>query len=252
MTQLEVFNKFSLKSGLAVKVLVIEQDQDYADIIGTLLKGVIEKVDYVKTSEEGLERVLNGNYGLVFLDSKFSNSGAKENLITRIRQESSVPVIGLNNLVDEEKGLNLVMNGADYDLQKPFTPRRLRAAVTAVLRRSQMGAAKNGTKNDPLFPENINSNGLSLSLGRLEVSINNKKISLSSREFALLQLMMTNPKRAFTREELAARAWGWAKGGEMRAVDSTIKRLRRKIEEKGRHPQFILTERNIGYRFYSE
>jgi two-component system response regulator VicR len=72
---------------------------------------------------------------------------------------------------------------------------------------------------------------------------------LSAREFSLLQFLMTNPNRIFAREELAARAWGWSQDGEIRAIDSTIKRLRSKIEDDTRHPRFILTERNEGYRF---
>ena len=90
-----------------------------------------------------------------------------------------------------------------------------------------------------------------MSLGRLEANVNNKKINLSAREFSLLQFLMTNPNRIFAREELAARAWGWSQDGEIRAIDSTIKRLRSKIEDDTRHPRFIQTERNEGYRFNS-
>ncbi len=248
MTQVEAFRDFTLGENLDVRVLVVERDPDYADIIAILLGRDSLEVDVASSASEALEKLTADGYGLIFLSSKVNAMDEGSSLLQRIRQNSIVPIIALNDPNEEEPSLSLVLEGADYDLQKPFTPRRMRAAVTAVLRRSEIGSSEN---NEPVLPETLITGELSLSLGRLEVTINNKKINLSAREFSLLQFLMTNPDKAFTREELAARAWGWAKGGEMRAIDSTIKRLRSKIEEDSRNPQYILTERNIGYRFAS-
>lgn len=257
LSQVEAFRDFSLGESEEVRVLIIEQDQDYAEIIETLLRRSNLKVEYVKTAQDALKSLSSETYDLIFLSSRLNEVENKATLLETIRQTSVVPIIALNDLNEEENGVSLMLEGADYDLQKPFTPRRLRAAVTAVLRRSELGGAEN---SEPVLPETLQTGGLILSLGRLEVTVNNKRLNLSAREFSLLQFLMSNPNRAFTREELAARAWGWAEGndnhkkgkkmqGEMRAVDSTIKRLRSKIEDNTRNPDYILTERNVGYRF---
>ncbi len=246
MVATEAFNAFELDDIHDVEVLVIEQDDDYLGILGALLSSDNFKLDCVKSATEALEKLGNNSYELIFISASLNSTPQNGSLLDYIRNVTSVPVIALVEPPDSENGLSMVLEGADYDLQKPFTPRRLRAAVTAVLRRSELGGVEG---NDPILPETITSGGLALSLGRLEVTINNKKINLSAREFSMLQFLMTNPDRTFTREELAAQAWGWAKGGEIRAVDSAIKRLRSKIEDDSRNPHFIITERSMGYRF---
>lgn len=261
-TQLEAFREYSLGEGQQVRVLVIEQDEDYAEIIQALLGRNNTTVEYVKNAQKALESLRSTTYDLIFLSANLNNLEQDGTLIETIRQSSIIPVIALNEQNDEENGAALVLDGADYDLQKPFTPRRLRAAVTAVLRRTEVGGLET---SDPVLPDTIESGGLTLSLGRLEVTVKGKRQPLSAREFSLLQFLMSNPGRAFTREELAIRAWGWAENGEnknkkgnkkiqgeMRAIDSTIKRLRSKIEEDSRAPRYILTERNVGYRFVGE
>lgn len=246
MVATEVFNAFDLNEIESVKILAIEQDEDYLGILSTLLTTDNIQLEGVKNAQESLEKLANGDYDLIILSGSINALSDGSSLMEQIRKSTIVPIIALIEPPDEENGINLVLDGADYDLQKPFTPRRLRAAVTAVLRRSEIGGLEN---TEPIMPETLSSGGLALSLGRLEANVNNKKINLSAREFSLLQFLMTNPDRTFTREELAAQAWGWARGGEMRAVDSAIKRLRRKIEDDSRNPRFILTERNMGYRF---
>ena len=241
------FNSFELKEVHDVDVLLIENDEDYVDIICALLKSDNFRLNYVKTAQEALQKLKNNAYELILLNASLDASEDMSSLLNEIRKLTLVPIIALVE-TDVEAGTNIVLKGADYDLQKPFTPRRLRAAITAVLRRSEVGGSESV---ETVLPETITSGELALSLGRLELTVNHKRISLSAREFSMLQFLMTNPDRAFTREELAAQAWGWAKGGEMRAVDSAIKRLRSKIEEDTRNPHFILTERNVGYRFNS-
>lgn len=248
---IEDFKSFSLIDLQAVKVLIVEQEQDYVDILQALLKPANFTISIANNQRASTDLVQNQTFDLIILGSLTTEPdeiNGQTRLIDAIRQYTTVPIIALVQEQDEENGSNLVLEGADYDLQKPFTPRRLRAAITAVLRRSELGGNE---ISEPVLSETLSSGNLSLSLGRLELILNGKTINLSAREFSLLQFLMANPDRAFTREELAAQAWGWAKGGEMRAVDSSIKRLRQKIEADTRHPQYIVTERNIGYRFNS-
>lgn len=248
MVPTDAFNSFSLEEVKRVNVLVVEQDEDYISILKALLSGENFAFDITFSPEEALKNLESQDYDLIILNANLNEMESGQTLLSQIRGRTISPVI---TLVDENEaeaaGLALLEQGADYDLAKPFAPQRLKAAVTAALRRNEVCNAEPGVET--ILPETIKTGGLELSLGRLEANVNNKKINLSAREFSLLQFLMTNPNRIFAREELATRAWGWSQDGEIRAIDSTIKRLRSKIEDDTRHPRFIQTERNEGYRF---
>ena len=91
--------------------------------------------------------------------------------------------------------------------------------------------------------------GQDMSYGRLEVTVNDRRVELSPREFALLHLLLANPGTVFTRDELARLAWGWKESAESRAIDNTVQRLRQKIESNPKRPAYLHTERGTGYRF---
>jgi len=253
MVATDVFNSFTLEDVQKVDVLVVEQDEDYISILKALLSGENFNFEVTNSAKAALEKLKNHDYNLIILNANLNGLPGGQTLLSQIRARSISPVI---TLVDQDEaeaaGLALLEEGADYDLTKPFTPHRLKAAVTAALRRNEVcNPEPVVSPGEMILPDTIRTAGLELSLGRLEASVNNKKISLSAREFSLLQFLMTNPNRIFTREELAARAWGWSQDGEIRAIDSTVKRLRSKIEDNTRQPRFILTERNEGYLFKS-
>lgn len=248
MVATEVFNAFVLEEVKEVNVLVVERDEDYINILKALLSGENFSFDVTYTAKEALKQLDSHDYDLIILNTSLNELKNGQTLLAQARARSIVPVITLVEEQDAEAGLIMLEEGADYDLVKPFTPHRLKAAVTAALRRHEV-CDPDPAPAETIMPESIRTGGLELSLGRLEANVNNKKINLSAREFSLLQFLMTNPNRIFTREELAAKAWGWSQDGEIRAVDSTIKRLRSKIEDDTRHPRFILTERNEGYLF---
>jgi len=251
MVVTDVFNSFTLEDVKKVDVLVVEQDEDYISILKALLSGENFSFDVTVTAQEALENLEKHDYDLIILNAKLNPLPEGQTLLSQIRSRSISPVITLvDENADEAAGLAMLEEGADYDLAKPFTPHRLKAAVTAALRRNEVcNPEPVEFPPEAIQPNTIRTGGLELSLGRLEANVNNKKINLSAREFSLLQFLMTNPNRIFAREELAARAWGWTQDGEIRAIDSTIKRLRSKIEDNSRHPRFILTERNEGYLF---
>lgn len=249
MVATDLFNSFVLAEVQEVAILVVEQDKDYINILKALLGGENFKFDVTLTAGEALEKLEATDYDLIILNADLNDLNHDKTLLAQVRTRSIAPVIALVNEGEAKAGLALLEEGADYDLVKPFTPQRLKAAVTAALRRNEV-CNPEPVFTETILPESIRSGGLELSLGRLEAKINHKKINLSAREFSLLQFLMTNPNRIFTREELAARVWGWVSDdGGFRAVDSAIKRLRSKIEDDTRHPRFILTERNEGYLF---
>lgn len=248
MVATEQFNSFVLQEVKEVNILLVEKDEDYISILQAVLSGENFIFDTTFTNKGALEKLEEKDYDLIILNAALNQVKSGKNLLDQIRTRTISPVIILVDEKDADIGLGLMEAGADYDLVKPFSPHRLKAAVTAALRRNEV-CTPEPAPVETILPESIRTGAVELSLGRLEAVVNNKKINLSAREFSLLQFLMTNPNRIFTRKELAEKAWGWTQNGEIRAIDSTIKRLRSKIEDDTRHPQFILTERNEGYLF---
>ena len=139
MVPTDAFNSFSLEGVEKVEVLVVEQDEDYISILKALLSGENFNFDVTFSPEEALEKLESRDFDLIILNANLNEMANGENLLSQIRVRTISPVI---TLVDENEaeaaGLVLLEKGADYDLAKPFTPQRLKAAVTAALRRNEV------------------------------------------------------------------------------------------------------------------
>ncbi|HEX7077379.1 MAG TPA: response regulator transcription factor [Candidatus Eisenbacteria bacterium] len=160
-----------------------------------------------------------------------------------LRTESAIPIILLTARATEEDRLEGLDLGADDYVTKPFSPRELTARVRAVLRR-----APGGSDASPPGPP-IRLRGFSLDPARREVRVRGKRVELTPREFRLLETMARSPGRAFTREELVARAFGLDYEGLDRTIDAHVVNLRRKIEAGPTAPRWIETVFGVGYRF---
>ncbi|MGH2368732.1 MAG: winged helix-turn-helix transcriptional regulator [Chloroflexota bacterium] len=224
------------------RALVVVDDDDYAVLLTTLLRRDGWEVERERGAVAGIERLSHGRFGVVLVDASLLAVPDGGAMLARIRGASSVPVIALTN---QDAGDDLMEEAvaADYDLVKPFSPRRLRAAVRAVVRRGRLASPAGG------LPAEVRVGDVAVSLGRLEVRAGDRQVELSPREFALLHLLMAHPGTVFTRDELARLAWGWRGNPDSRAVDNTVRRLRQKIEPDPRRPRHLLTERGAGYRF---
>jgi DNA-binding response OmpR family regulator len=161
----------------------------------------------------------------------------------RIRKHSNVPIIMLTARGDDiDKVLGLELGADDY-MTKPFNPRELVARVKAILRRSRSQAL------DPSGMRVIRLQDLEIDLFQHKVRVRDKEVDLTSKEFALLSLMASNPGRVFTREKLLEHVWGYDYYGDPRTVDVHIRHLREKIEPDPASPQLILTVWGAGYKF---
>lgn len=157
-----------------------------------------------------------------------------------LRADSDVPVILLTARTTEEDRLEGLDQGADDYVPKPFSPRELVARVRAVLRRTPAGARDRAP---------IRVSGLTIDLARHEVMVRGRTVALTPREFRLLEALAGAPGRAFTREELVARAFGPDYEGLDRTIDAHVMNLRRKIEADPAQPTYIETVFGVGYRF---
>jgi len=157
-----------------------------------------------------------------------------------LRAESHVPIIMLTaRSTDEDKLLGLDIGADDY-LTKPFNPRELVARVRAVLRRATP---------DEEPAEDVRCGDLTVSFIRHEVFLQSRPVSLTPTEFRLLETLVKNPGRAFSRADLLDRAFGYDYDGVERTVDVHIMNLRRKIEPEPGQPRYVTTVPGVGYRF---
>ena len=174
-----------------------------------------------------------------------SAAGRTRTLLRALREERpdlDTPLVALSEPDAPEPQVRDVLECADGDLPKPFSPRRLRATLRTVTRRGR------AARLSGMLPPEVRVGDLTVASGRLEASVGDRRVELSPREFSLLHFMLAHPGTVFTREELSHHAWGWAHTEDSRAVDNTVRRLRQKIESAPRQPRYIVTERGAGYR----
>jgi len=177
---------------------------------------------------------------LVVLDVMLPGKDGFE-VCRELRRTTAVPIIMLtarDDDVDKILGLEL---GADDYLTKPFNPRELVARIKAILRRMD--------RINRLDTEVITRGRIQLDLDRHQVTAGGQAVDLTPKEFELLELLIKNPGRVFSREILLERLWGYDFFGDSKTIDVHIRRLREKVEEDPSSPTHILTVWGVGYKF---
>ncbi|MBC5639567.1 MULTISPECIES: response regulator transcription factor [Clostridia] len=194
---------------------------------------VIEACD----GEEGLKVFKNNNVDLILLDIMMPKIDGLTVLET-IRTVSDIPIILLTAKSQEEDKLYGYDIGADDYVTKPFSPKILVAKVKALLKRTaDLCENQSSTKN---------YNGLTINKLSHEIKVNNVQLALSPKEYELLVYLSDNIGIALTRDTILDNVWGIDYYGDLRTVDTNIKRLREKLGEKA---NYIITVRGSGYKF---
>lgn len=230
------------------KVLIIEDDQNIANLIGIHLSDLEFDVDKAFDGKEGLFKALSNSYKIIILDIRLPGLDGLE-ICKRIRLEKNrTPILMVTSKseeIDKIVGLEL---GADDYITKPFSIRELIARVKAILRRSEIAL-----QTDPSeMSKEIKCDGLYINITQRIVEAYGKRIELSPKEFDLLILFASHQGRTFTRVSLLEQVWGYQFEGYEHTVNSHINRLRSKIENNPNEPEFILTTWGVGYRFKEE
>ncbi len=221
------------------RILVVDDEKGVRELVGRYLEAAGFDVVTAADGRKALTQFDSHRPDLVILDWMLPGLDGLE-VATRIRKESSVPIIMLTARTDEGdriKGLDLV---ADDYVVKPFSTRELEARVRAVLRRSQGNSAK-----APL----LESGEIRVEIDQHEVRVGGRLVDLSSMEFDLLVFLMEHPGRVFTRLELLEALRGTTYESFERSIDSHIKRLRQKIELNPKAPHYVKTVFGVGYKF---
>lgn len=185
--------------------------------------------------DEGINYFMNSKVDLVILDIMMPRVDGIT-VLEMIRKVSKVPVILLTAKGQEEDKLFGYEMGTDDYMTKPFSPKVLVAKVKALLKRT----------SEESFSSENDYNGLTINKLSHEVKINNEIINLSPKEFELLSYLADNEGIALSRDNILDNVWGLDYYGDLRTVDTNIKRLREKLGEKS---TYIITVRGSGYRF---
>jgi DNA-binding response OmpR family regulator len=224
------------------KILVIEDEQNIAELEKDYLESNGFEVDVEHDGEDGLEKALAETYSLVIVDLMLpSLSGFS--IIKRIREHKDIPILVVSaklKEVDKIRGLGL---GADDYITKPFSPGELVARVKSNLMKYNRLVGKS------IEESTIEIGDLFIDLSSHEVMLKGESLIFTAKEFELLAFMAQNPNVAFSKERLFSRIWGADNYGDIATVTVHIQKIRSKIEEDSSHPRYIETVWGVGYRF---
>ena len=160
----------------------------------------------------------------------------------RIREFSNVPIIMLTARGEDTDKIIGFECGADDYITKPFNILELKARIRAMLRRASGGAQGKAAKQ-------ITAGDLTLDTEQRVAVRDGKTVELTAKEYDLIELLMRNPRRVYSRENLMNVVWGYSYTGDYRTVDVHIRRLREKLERTPAEPEYILTKWGVGYYF---
>ena len=227
------------------KILVIDDDRKTVELVKLYLEN---EGFYVFSAYDGLTAVQIARKhvpDLIVLDLMIPKMDGIE-VCRALRAESNVPIIMLTARTTEEDKLLGLSIGADDYIIKPFSPREVLARVKAVLRRVNASSDENGGNRL------ISIGGLSIDPGRHEARLNDQQITLTPKEFKLLELLARHPGRAFNRKELMDQAFGKDYAGLERTIDVHVMNLRKKLERSKPNGIAIKTVYGVGYKFMEE
>ena len=218
-------------------VMVVDDDQDLAEMLSIVLNGAGIDVDLVARGDEVLELFRNNPPDLVLLDVMLPGIDGIE-VCKLIRAESMVPIIMLTAKGDTHDVVLGLEAGADDYMVKPFRhPSELIARIKTRLRRTNSDIAGLLAISD-----------LSIDVQAHHVLRGNKVISLTRLEFDLLVALAKEPGRVFTRDALLSEVWGYRHSTDTRLVNVHVQRLRSKIEHDPENPEIVVTVRGVGYK----
>ena len=223
-----------------MKILVVDDER-------LLVKGIkfnLENEGYqVACAYDGtaaVELARTGGFDLIILDLMMPEIDGLEACM-RIREFSNVPIIMLTARSEDTDKIIGFECGADDYITKPFNILELKARIRAMLRRATGSAAQGKSP--------ITVGDLTLDTEQRVAIRDGEVVELTAKEYDLIELLMKNPRRVYSRENLMNVVWGYSYTGDYRTVDVHIRRLREKLERRPAEPEYILTKWGVGYYF---
>lgn len=225
-------------------ILIVEDDRDLLNLLQINLKDQGYLVHTAGDGESAIQLFKEKAPSLIILDIMLPKTDGFE-VCKQIREtDQRVPIMMLTAKAEEADKINGLDLGADDYMTKPFSIKELIARVKAIYRRIKVDHDHSGK-----LPEQLKFDELTIFPNKRKVTLHNKTIELTSKEYDLLLLFRSNPGKAYSREQLLNKVWGYSYEGYSHTVNSHINRLRSKIESDPSNPHFIKTVWGIGYRF---
>ena len=227
---------------MATKVLVVDDEKLIVKGIRFSLEQDGYEVSCAYDGEEALSMAKDGNYDIILLDLMLPKLRGLD-VCQQIREFSNVPIIMLTAKGEDMDKIMGLEYGADDYITKPFNILEVKARIKAILRRTRKSDKEETTDKV------VTAGNLRLDTDSRRVYIRDKEVNLTAKEFDVLQLLVTNPNKVYSRENLLNTIWGYDYPGDLRTVDVHIRRLREKIEDNPSEPRYVHTKWGVGYYF---
>jgi two-component system response regulator RegX3 len=231
-----------------IRVLIVEDEEDFADPLAFLLRKEGFSPAVATTGSEALEEFDRNGADIVLLDLMLPGMSGTD-VCKQLRSRSAVPVIMVtarDSEIDKVVGLEL---GADDYITKPYSARELIARIRAVLRRGAEVPDGPVSTASTVGPVVLEAGPVRMDVERHIVTVAGQEVGLPLKEFDLLEYLLRNVGRVLTRGQLIDRVWGADYVGDTKTLDVHVKRLRSKIEQDPSSPRHLLTVRGLGYKY---
>ena len=227
---------------MAKRILIVDDEPLIVKGLKYSLEQDGYETDSAQDGEEAVSKFFAGQYDLILLDVMLPKIEGME-VCQRIRERSNVPIIMLTAKGDDMDKILGLEYGADDYVTKPFNILEVKARIKAIIRR----AGSNQNKQEKA--KTVEVGELKLDCEGRRVFISGKEINLTAKEFDVLELLVFNPNKVYSRENLLNIVWGYEYPGDVRTVDVHIRRLREKIEANPSEPKYVHTNWGVGYYF---
>ena len=227
---------------MAKRVLVVDDEKLIVKGIRFSLEQDGMEVECAYDGEEALKFATENTYDMILLDLMLPKMDGFE-VCQRIREFSDVQIVMLTAKGDDMDKILGLEYGADDYITKPFNILEVKARIKAIMRRT-------GTKEEKTTKKSVIENGdIKLDLESRRLYICGQELNLTGREFELLELLVVNQNKVFSREKLLELVWGVDYPGDVRTVDVHVRRLREKIEPNPSEPRYVHTKWGVGYYY---
>ena len=221
------------------KILVVDDEKLLVKGMKFNLENEGYQVECAYDGAAAVELARDGRFDLIVLDVMMPEVDGLEACM-RIREFSNVPIIMLTAKSEDADKLMGFESGADDYLTKPFNILELKARVRALLRRAGLRQDKGSV---------LTVGDITLNTAERVAVRDGETVDLTAKEYDLIELLMRNPRRVYSRENLMNVVWGYTYAGDYRTVDVHIRRLREKLERTPAEPEYIMTKWGVGYYF---
>ena len=224
------------------RVLVVDDEKLIVKGIRFSLEQDNMEVTCAYDGEEALELAKQTEFDMILLDIMLPKMNGLE-VCQQIREFSNVPIIMLTAKGEDMDKIMGLEYGADDYFTKPFNILEVKARIKAIMRR----ASKSAPAQEKV--KKVEINGLRMDCESRRVFIDGREVNLTAKEFDVLELLVFNPNKVYSRENLLNIVWGYEYPGDVRTVDVHIRRLREKIEKNPSEPKYVHTKWGVGYYF---